>query len=88
MNKNNFFSKFQKNKKYQKLLQEERELLTIAIQIAEARKKRKITQVQLAKKADMPQSQIARIESGNHNITIGTLNKVVAALDLRVKISA
>lgn len=87
MNKNNYFYKFQRNKEYQKLLQEEKEILDIAIQIIEARNKRKITQVQLAKKAGMPQSQIARIESGHHNITLGTLNKVANALNLRVKIS-
>ena len=87
MNKNNFFHKFQSNKKYQKLLQGERDLFDIAIQIAETRKKRRITQVQLAKKVGMPQSQIARIESGNHNITIETLSKIAGALDVRVNIA-
>lgn len=88
MNKNNVFSKLQKNKEYKKLLKEERELLDIALQISETRKRKNITQVQLAKRTGMPQSQIARIESGNHNVTIGTLNRVASALDLRVKVAA
>ncbi|MFA6474422.1 MAG: helix-turn-helix transcriptional regulator [Patescibacteria group bacterium] len=84
MNKNNYLYKLQKNKEYKKLLKEEKDLLDIALQISQTRRKRKITQVQLAKRAGMPQSQIARIESGNHNVTIGTLNRVAGALNLRV----
>ena len=63
-------------------------MLDISLQISQTRKKRKITQVQLAKKAGMPQSQIARIESGNHNVTIGTLNRVASALNLRVLVAS
>lgn len=88
MNKNNYLYKFQKNKEYKKLLKEEEKLLDIALQISQTRKKHKITQVQLAKRAGMPQSQIARIESGNHNVTIGTLNRVASALDLKVFVAA
>lgn len=87
MNKNNVFYKYQKNKEYRKLLKEERELLNIAIEIAEARKRKRLTQVQLAKRIGMPQSQIARIESGNHNVTVGTLNKVASALNLRLRVA-
>jgi ribosome-binding protein aMBF1 (putative translation factor) len=88
MNKNSYLYKLQKNKEYKKLLKEEKEMLDISLQIAQARKKKKITQVQLAKKVNMPQSQIARIESGNHNVTIGTLNRVAGALNLRVLVAA
>ena len=61
-------------------------MLEIAIQVIEARKKKKLTQAQLAKRVGMPQSQIARIEGGNHNITLKNLNKVVGALDLKVMV--
>lgn len=88
MNKNNYLYKLQKNKEYKKLLKEEQEMLDISLQIIQARKKRKITQVELAKRVAMPQSQIARIESGNHNVTIGTLYRVANALDLRVFVAA
>lgn len=87
MHKNNFFYKLRKNKEYQKLLKEEERILDIAMEIALARKRKRLTQIQLAKKAGMPQSQIARIESGEHNVTIGTLNRVAAALNLRIRIA-
>ena len=88
MHKDNILYKFQKDKEYQRYYKEASDLLDIAISIAEARRKKKITQVQLAKKVGMPQSQIARLESGAHNTTLETLNKVANALDLRVKIAA
>lgn len=88
LHKDNIFRKFLKDPDYRRLLQQERELLDIAIRIAETRKKKRLTQVQLAKKVKMPQSQIARIESGSHNVTLGTLHKVASALDLKVKVAA
>ncbi len=86
MNKKNVFQKYKKDKEYQRYYKEAGDLLDIALQISKTRKKKSITQVQLAKKTGMPQSQIARIESGNHNITIGTLNRVATALDLTVRV--
>ncbi len=88
MHKRNYFTRFRKDKEYQRYYKEASDLLDIAIRFAEARKRKRITQVQLAKKAGMPQSQIARIESGNHNVTIGTLNRVAAAINLKVKVAA
>lgn len=88
MHKNNYLYKLRKNKEYRKLLKEEGEILDIAIEIAQTRKRKRLTQVQLAQKVGMPQSQIARIESGSHNVTIGTLNRVAGALNLRIKVAA
>lgn len=88
MHNKNFFSKFKKDKKYQRFYKEASDLLDIALQIAETRKKKNITQVQLAKRVGMAQSQIARIESGNANVTVGTLNRVVNALNLRITVAA
>lgn len=88
MNYKNFFAKFKHGKEYQRLLREEGELLDIAIAIALARKKKRLSQTQLAKKVGMPQSQIARIESGNHNVTVETLIRVASALKLRVKLAS
>lgn len=86
IHKDSFLYRFQKSKSYQKILAQEREILDIALDVAEARRKKRMTQAQLAKKTGMLQSQIARIESGNHNVTLGTLNKVTSALNLRVKV--
>ncbi|MDP2685401.1 MAG: helix-turn-helix transcriptional regulator [bacterium] len=88
MHKSNYFNKFKKDKDYQRYYKEASDFLDIAIQIAEARRKKKITQCQLAKKTGMPQSQIARLESGNQNTTLVTLYRVARALDLQVKVAA
>lgn len=88
MRKNNFFSQFRKDKTFQRLAREEGAIIDIVLAVAVTRKRRHLTQAQLAKKVGMPQSQIARIESGNHNVTIGTLNRVASALDLRIKVAA
>jgi len=87
MHKSNYFNKFKKDKEYQNFYKEASDFLDIAIQVAEARRKKKITQVQLAKKTGMPQSQIARLESGSHNTTIATLYRVAKALDLHLKVA-
>lgn len=84
MHKGNYLHTLQKNKEYRKILAEERKLLDIAVQIADARKEKKWTQSQLAKRVGMPQSQLARIESGNGNATISTLYRVVNALNKRL----
>ena len=41
---------------------------------------RKLTQDQLAQKAGVHQATIARIESGDNNLTVRTLTRVAAAL--------
>jgi predicted transcriptional regulator len=87
MHKDNFFYKLAKQKKFQHLAQEEGAIIDIVIAIAEARKKKRLTQAQLAKKVGMPQSQLARIESGNHNVTLKNLARVAGALDLRVRVT-
>lgn len=53
--------------------------------IAEARKARKMTQVQLARKLGIPQSQVSRIERCPDRTTVRTMRKIARALgvDLR-----
>ena len=52
----------------------------LALQIAKARTKAKMTQGQLAKAVGTTQSVISRIEAGNQNLTIRTLVKIAATL--------
>jgi DNA-binding XRE family transcriptional regulator len=58
----------------------------IARQVTDLREKRRLTQVELAKKAGLPQSQISRIERGVVSPTSATLARVAEALgaDLRL----
>ncbi len=53
--------------------------------IAEARKARKLTQTQLAKKLGVPQSQISRIERHPDQTTVRTLKRIAKALGVDVK---
>lgn len=53
-------------------------------QLIKARIKRGLTQKQLAEKVDTKQSAIARVESGNTNISIAFLEKLVKALNYQL----
>lgn len=52
----------------------------MAIQIAKARQKAKLTQGQLAKAIGTTQSVISRIERADQNLTLETLSKIATAL--------
>lgn len=65
-----------KNPKFKKAFTEEMSRLRLAHDIRMLRMKKKMTQWQVAEKADMPQSVIARIESGGHSFSITTLHKI------------
>jgi len=54
--------------------------------IAEARKARKLTQVQLARKLGVPQSQISRIERHPDQTTVRTLKRIAKALRVDVSL--
>lgn len=60
--------------------------LKVALLIAELRKRKHVTQVELAKAIDTNQSAVARIESGKENVTIDTLARVADALDKKLRI--
>lgn len=64
----------------------EKTRIEIARSIRQARLAKKITQSQLAKKTAMPQSAIARLESGNHSVSFETLSKVATALGKEIKL--
>lgn len=60
--------------------------LQLAHELYEARNKRHISQKKLADKLKMPQQQISRIEMGNQNITLDTLSRITAALNVRADV--
>ena len=75
-----------KNQSFRKLFELEKRRLEVALLIAEMRKRKKISQVQLAKAIDTNQSAVVRIESGSENITIDTLSRVADALKKKLRI--
>jgi transcriptional regulator with XRE-family HTH domain len=60
--------------------------LEVGIQIARAREAKHMNQTQLAAKAGMNASKIARIENSAQNLTLHTLNRIAEALDRKVNI--
>ncbi len=66
---------------YEKLKPE----FTLVSSIIEARLKKKMTQEEVASKAGIPQSTVARIEGLTHGIPkLSTLQKIAKALDARL----
>ncbi len=76
-----------KNKKIKKYYDEYDKQLEIAYQIIQLRKKRKISQLELAKKIGTTQSNVARMESGQQNFTIEILDRVARAFNKNLKVS-
>ena len=75
-NFNEVFGRALKSEKNRKVFNEEVVRLKMARQIRAMRLARKFTQKILAEKAKMPQSVIARLESGEHSFSLGTLHRV------------
>ena len=78
---------FKNNSKFRKAYRDEITRLNLAYKIAQLRKKRHLTQAQLAKRVKTTQQNISRLEDfKNIEITISTLSKIALALDMRLKI--
>jgi len=60
--------------------------LEIAYQILKLRKQKRMSQAALAKKINTKQSNIARMEMGQQNFTIDTLQKISKAFERELKI--
>ncbi len=52
----------------------------VAMQIVEARQKANMTQGELARQIGDRQQNVSRIESGEQNVTVATLNKIAKAV--------
>jgi len=62
-------------------------LLSAVLQIRWRREELELTQGQLAKRAGVSQQQIAKLEDPDGNPTVATLEKIAAALGLRLELS-
>jgi len=91
MNKNNDFQKYLKeNLKdagFKECFDEYGKQLEIAYKILQLRKKKKMSQKELAEKIGTTQSNIARMEAGQQNFTTNTLNKIAFAFNLDLEVS-
>jgi len=61
--------------------------LNIGYQIFKLRKKKKMSQLELAKKIGTKQSNIARMEAGDQNFSINTLQRIAQVFNKDLKVS-
>jgi len=76
-----------KDPKFRKYYNEYGKQLEIAYQILLLRKEKKMSQAVLAKKIGTKQSNIARMEAGDQNFSINTLQKIAQAFNQDLKVS-
>lgn len=78
--------KFSRNKKFKKSYDEEMLRFKLARQVRQLRDTKHFTQKMLAQKAGMPQSVIARIESGKRSISLDTLGHIAYAFGKQIEL--
>lgn len=76
-----------KNKRFKEAFYTARLVREVSGQMEELRLKKHLTQKQLADKARIPQQEISKIEKGERNITLETLEKIAVGLGRRVTVS-
>lgn len=81
-----YLEKQLKNPEFKKYYDEYGKQLEIAYQILQLRKRKKMSQAELAKKIGTKQSNIARMETGQQNFTTETLQKIASAFNCNLKI--
>lgn len=77
--------KSMKSVAFRKAYYEEIGRIKLIRQIRELRIAKKMTQKKLAEKADMPQSVVARIESGTHSFSLDTLQRIARAFNKEIQ---
>ena len=82
-----YLAKRLKNPKFRKYYNEYGKQLEIAYQILQLRKQKRISQSELAKKIGTKQSNIARMEAGEQNFSIDTLQKIAQVFNKDLKVS-
>lgn len=75
------------DEKFKKDFNEFGKQLEVAYEIVKLRKKARMSQLDLARKIGTTQSNVARLESGRENFTIGFLEKIASALNGNLKVS-
>ena len=72
-----------KDPEYAKLYGEENAKVDFAITLTKARKSLNLTQRSLAEKLNISQPYVAKLEGGEANPTLGTIGRLLAAINLR-----
>jgi len=81
------FSEVRKQKGYQKLSEKQKPLYEVQRAIIQARIDQNLTQKELAKRCGIHPSDLSKIERGEQNTSVVTLNKIAKGLNREFKIS-
>lgn len=81
-----FLAEELKDEEFRRYYDEAGKQLELAYGILQLRKARKMSQAELAKRVGTTQSNIARIEGGNENLTVLSLTRIAAALGKELEI--
>jgi ribosome-binding protein aMBF1 (putative translation factor) len=60
--------------------------LTVLRELMEARRKAGLTQTEVARRMNVPQSAVVRLESGAHSPTLSTLSRYAAAIGVTLQV--
>lgn len=80
------FREAAKKKGFREVYAAEHARLEMVRRLREQRAAKRMTQKAVAQKADMPQSVIARVESGSRDITLETLIRIAHAVGKKVEL--
>ena len=69
-----------------RIVEEETQYYYLLTTFKEAREEKGLTQEELAKKAKVNRTTLSKIESGLRNATIGTLDRLATALDMKLDV--
>jgi ribosome-binding protein aMBF1 (putative translation factor) len=75
-----------RSKKFRDEFYKEIARLELAVQLRKMRQAKKMTQKNVAEKANMPQSVVARLESGTHSVSVDTLSRVAHVLGKKIRL--
>ena len=81
------FKKASRSRAFKDAYNEELNRLRLAQRVKELRVKNHLTQKALAKRVTMPQSVIARLESGEHSFSLNTLSRVAHAVGKEIQLA-
>lgn len=81
------FGQAAKKEEFKQTYSEEMTRLCLAQEIRELRTKKRLTQKSVAFKAGMPQSVIARLESGGSSVSVDTLGRIAHALGKQIRLA-
>lgn len=84
---NEVFGNAAKDLRFRQAYSEEMTRLRLAQEIRALRTKKHMTQEIVAQRAGMPQSIIARIESGGRSVSVDTLGRIAYALGKQVRLT-